>query len=352
MLLVPAVAHEVEGRKFTLPPSATQTETSQIVGDGKPFYPQIVEGVVDNFKLWQTGSTVTACFFESSAVVRARFVSVANEWLAYAKLKIDFGIEPSYRTCDANASQIRIAFESKGNWSYVGSDSIRVDLTKPSLNIQDGAGNGQVLIDQLSFRATVLHEMGHALALQHEHQSPEAGCEDELKWDVIYAAFQTEYGWDKSKVDANLRSLVKSPRFRTTEYDPKSIMHYSFPGWMFTAGEGSKCFVGHNKDISELDKKAIAIAYPDSPKGQMDYLRSRGDFAQQVLTDLGVTSQQKERIGALINKTVVTAAPGFSISITASNCSGGGITTSGSYSPVFSCADTKGGDINYIINSK
>lgn len=158
----------------------------------------------------------------------------------------------------------------------------------------------------------------------------------------------------KGKVDLNLRSLVKAPRFRTTAYDPKSIMHYSFPAWMFLNGERSKCFVGHNVSISDLDKQAISMAYPDSPKGQMDYLRNRGDFAQQILSDLGLTNSQKARLSEVINKTAATAAPGLSISMSESNCSGGGITAAA----VVSCTNTGGGSINInqsgniTINSK
>ena len=58
------------------------------------------------------------------------------------------------------------------------------------------------------FARIVIHEFGHALGLEHEHQSPFSSCENEFKWDVIYATLASPpNNWPKERVDFNMRAL-------------------------------------------------------------------------------------------------------------------------------------------------
>src|SRR5690606_8889908 len=67
--------------------------------------------------------------------------------------------------------------------------------------------------------------------------------------------------WPKWKVDHNLRQLKKG-NLSFSAHDKNSIMHYSFPAWMFIQGEQSECFTTANTVLSEEDKKMMGEAYP------------------------------------------------------------------------------------------
>ncbi|WP_188519096.1 M12 family metallopeptidase [Alsobacter metallidurans] len=231
-----------------------------------------------------------------------------------ANLKINFdslGVNCSA----ANPSQIRIAFQRTGNWSYVGTDSIRVDRATPSLNIEAGNSDGSALSDAALFKQVVLHELGHALGMQHEHQSPDARCDLEFNWETIYATYWQNFRWDRAKVDENLRSLIKSARLRTSGYDKNSIMHYYFPAWMFRLGQASSCFVEHNTTISRLDGESISAAYPSDPAKQVELIKGRERKAKEVLSGLGLSAESTKSISDKINEVVQTAAPGLSVTL-------------------------------------
>ena len=99
-------------------------------------------------------------------------------------------------------------------------------------------------MDKKEFAHLILHELGHALALEHEHQSPEAKCDAEFDWAAVYARMDKDYGWSKGEVDFNLRTKIDDGRLRVTPYDKTSIMHYYFEPWMFIKGIASNCYVG------------------------------------------------------------------------------------------------------------
>lgn len=271
-----------------------------------------VEGVVDEFRLWQAGSVLHACFVNGNSDLKNLFVETSTAITDIANLKFDFGKTPGYRTCDGGAYHIRVAFDPEaGNWSYIGTDSIRVGSDKPSLNIGYGADSEFTLVDKSRLKGVILHELGHAIALQHEHQSPEAKCDAEFNWTKIYESFKTNYGWNKEKVDQNLRMLSASPRLRTTAYDKSSIMHYYFPAWMYNSGYKSKCFVHENVQLSKVDKTTIASMYPSSSTAQLNLIKEKSDFASTVLQKILSTDEQKKWAKDLIDQAGSTAAPGF-----------------------------------------
>lgn len=242
--------------------------------------------VIDRYKLWRTGSTLTVCFIDGEPDVRSAIAGIAREWVLYAHIAFDFGQEPGLRSCEpAAASHIRIAFQKDGDWSYIGRDSISVDLSRASMNLEVASGK-LALIDPGQLHRVVLHEFGHALGLQHEHQSPSSGCEAQFNWNVVYAEMaKPPNNWTRHMVDTNLRELVLSPRLEISPYDPKSIMHYSLPSWMFTDGQSAKCFVPPNEALSNLDELGVTAAYPATLDDQSRYLDTLDRAARQVLTE-------------------------------------------------------------------
>ena len=221
----------------------------------------------------------------------------AQEWAEYGNIKFDFGYRKtkgSYRAWSMTDSgpykaDIRVSFHLPGYWSLVGTDavdSLIIGPGEPSLNLggfADGLPN--------EWRATVLHEFGHALGFHHEHQHPVGGCELDFRWedDPGYKPTRDSFGqyvadangnrpglytvlggppnrWPKAKVDHNLRQLSNSHAYEVGAFDPDSIMKYYFGAWMFRTGEKSHCFSQRNTTLSALDKVGIAKAYPRSRK--------------------------------------------------------------------------------------
>ncbi|MGF3028032.1 M12 family metallopeptidase [Methylobacterium aquaticum] len=307
-----AKAHGVDGINLGPPSNDPKSLVKTMKADKDPALPRIAEGVTNGFKLWSAGSVVSVCFFDSSSDVRRQFADIANTWLKNANLKFDFGAAPDFRSCDDGSQyNIRVSFNNTGNWSYVGTDAVRVDRSAPSLNVQSGNNSGQHVTSANQFKTVVLHEVGHALAMEHEHQSPAAKCDQEFNWPVIYRTFAQRYSWDKEKVDTNLRSLAKSPRIRTTEYDPNSIMHYHFDAWMFHRGVASKCYTAENTMLSALDLATITAIYPADRGGQTSLYREREKRVRSVIDELGLSSEQKAAIVERINEVAQTAAPGY-----------------------------------------
>src|SRR4051812_17793299 len=72
----------------------------------------------------------------------------------------------------------------------------------------------------------VLHEFGHALSLDHEHQHP--ACD--IQWDVnaVLAEYQ-RLGWDATKTRFNILDRITDNQiYLRKPYDPVSVMHYPF----------------------------------------------------------------------------------------------------------------------------
>jgi hypothetical protein len=84
-----------------------------------------LRGVFNQLNLWNTGSMLTACFYDGDSKLKAFFSRIAREWLEGTSLQIDFGESAGLRSCnDAPNADIRITFAQKGSWSFNGTDSL------------------------------------------------------------------------------------------------------------------------------------------------------------------------------------------------------------------------------------
>ncbi len=223
--------------------------------------------VIHIASLWNTGDTLTVCFIEGDSSIRQTIVSTASEWTApgRANLKFDFGGAPIFRTCTvADESRIRIGFRGPGYNSFVGSDSVYQGIPgKATMNFQNF---DRYPPERRYLRATILHEFGHALGLEHEHQSPKEGCDAEFSWPQVYAELaKPPNRWSSKTVDFNLRALPDSSAFYASIRDRLSIMHYHLDAWMFVKGEQSSCYVPQNYELSALDIEGIKKAYSSNP---------------------------------------------------------------------------------------
>ena len=184
-------------------------------------------------KLWINGSTLKVRFLGGTAQQHDIVKKFAPRWSEHANLNFDFGNAPD--------ADIRIAFNNDGAWSYVGTDAKHIPLGQPTMNFG--------WLDE----AVVLHEFGHARGLAHEHQNPEGG----IKWNeaaVIRDLSGPPNNWDEATIRHNVLNKYSHDQINGTEFDPESIMLYSFPAEWTTDGFHTE----PNTKLSEIDKAFIA----------------------------------------------------------------------------------------------
>ncbi|MCK1307639.1 hypothetical protein [Bradyrhizobium sp. 45] len=246
-------------------------------------------------KRWQPAQTLKIAFRGGDTSLHQDIATVVTEWTQYANLKFDFGLDPatgkyrSWNTSDSNfAADIRVSFDQRGYYSLVGNDSINRTVTKPgeeSLNLQ---GFDQERPDD--WKAVALHEFGHAIGFEHEHQSPLAPCDFRFDDDAGYVPTTDSFGqyipdgrnrrpglytllggppnnWPATVVDFNLKSLADSHAYEVGLFNKTSIMKYFFKDWMFVTGTNSPCYTSaENLVLSDGDKEGAAKVYPRTPE--------------------------------------------------------------------------------------
>jgi hypothetical protein len=193
-----------------------------------------------------SGKVVLGVAFIGNATQhKSQIQTAAVQWLIDnlgKKIGFDFDVSIS-------KSQIRIACDpGGGNHSEVGRSCLKIPAGKPTMNLDDVT------------QQVIMHEFGHALGLQHEHQSPDP--QNPVIWknggQVVIEEMRKQ-GWSENYTRENiLNRLPKAAAcIGDPHFNPGSIMVYPIPAdW--TANGFS---LNQNNSISDRDRNCARGMY-------------------------------------------------------------------------------------------
>jgi serralysin len=189
---------------------------------------------------WAPGRTLRVRFLDGTKAQKSTLMGFADEWSRWANI--------TFRQVTRGDAEIRASFRpGTGSWSYLGTDSLMLPQSNPTLTIGWDPDP-----------ATCLHELGHALGCVHEHQLPTGG----IPWNrpYVYWWYQQTQGWTRKMVDEQVFALYDARTLTNGfRYDPRSVMHYPLDPVLLT--DPSRA-VGWNSRLSPNDKSYIGLIYP------------------------------------------------------------------------------------------
>jgi hypothetical protein len=240
LVVTDAVASQsVIGAQAASPPAPYTPPALQDIKDQKPLCsvgprkvrpldqavaadPSRASAILETQSKWVNGTVLHYCFFTDGQYAIAADQAGAVR-RAFAKWKA-VGIGLNFKeVAELSEAEVRIGYIQGISQSAVGRDVLNVPLTEPTtsygwnLNTQYGSG-------------TALHELGHVLGMEHEHQSPFAG----ITWndEAVYASLGgPPNNWDRQKTYFNILKKLDPDFVQGSSWDPDSIMEYEFaPG--------------------------------------------------------------------------------------------------------------------------
>jgi len=176
---------------------------------------------------------------------------------AFAKWKA-IGIGLEFREVNQlSEAEVRIGYSTAdgSSASAVGRDVLRVPLSEPTTVY------GWDLTSTYG-RGTALHEIGHVLGMEHEHQNPNAG----IKWheQAVYDALaKPPNNWDRATTYHNILEKLSLQQVQGSTWDPDSIMEYEFePGLIDEPDEYDRNGLTPPMTLSKSDTEWALKWYP------------------------------------------------------------------------------------------
>lgn len=228
------------------------------------------EFIINNRKKWVNGTRLKYFFFDNEtdgSILEGTntFVTwkgsdeqkqvVRDAFDIWKQLGIGLSFEEVFHKEEA---QVRIGFMiDDGSWSYVGRDVLNISLSERTMNF----GWDISVPDQINGIGTALHEIGHTIGLEHEHQSNNAG----IIWNeeaVFRALEKAPNFWPRQKTFDNIIKKVSSQETKSSQWDPESIMQYPFEAGLILQPEKFQDGLFPPGTLSPLDIVWVHDTYP------------------------------------------------------------------------------------------
>lgn len=287
------------------------------------------EYFLDDLQKWSPGQTVRVAFLGGNSTLHKEIADATQQITDACNIKLDFGFNPttgkyrSWSTSDTSyAAEIRVSFDQSGFFSLVGRDSVNSSIGASGMPVggrpnQRSLNLGGFHVSRpASWIKTTRHEFLHALAFNHEHQSPIGGCDAQFRWenDPGYQFTQNDNGvyitdpsgkrpgiytylsgapnhWSRAKVDHNLRQAQPGTGI-AGPFDRESIMLYRFPSLFYVTIPNGCAPLGNGNNLSAGDIAGLKTLYPV----EQNLIQVRENRQKQLFETVNKSSQLDSKI--------------------------------------------------------
>ncbi|MEO7242044.1 MAG: hypothetical protein ABIW85_03975 [Variovorax sp.] len=247
------------GKPFCSTPPRPQPALPAAVAED----PRRARAILNARSKWLNGTVLHYCFFTGNshfAVAKAQADAVRQAFATWKGLGIGLQFQEVQQLSEA---EVRIGYsEADGtSASAVGRDVLNVPLDEPTTvygwDLRSPYGKG-----------TALHELGHVLGMEHEHQNPFAG----IKWheDAVYASLGgPPNNWSRATTFRNILAKLSTTDVQGSSWDPDSIMEYEFePGLIDEPKQYGVHGLVPPATISPADRQWAVTWYPGTAPQQ------------------------------------------------------------------------------------